>query len=238
MWRAVGAVWRETVAPGFAGLLILCLALPAQADGNPYAEIIATRNVFGLKDPPPPPPPPDTTPPVPTLKLVGIANIYGVRKAVLKPQPAPGAPAKPPAPGAPPPGQEPPLVLVEGVMVDGVTVLSIDEVSGIVKVDNHGQELTLSFDKDGLKVPSGPAAPAGGMPGQPGQPIPRPPGMPPLPAPLAGNVTVGGAQPGLPAVPSGMTEEMRQRFAQRYGIQAPGASAVPGVPQPAIPVAR
>jgi len=41
-------------------------------------------------------------------------------------------------------------------------VLSIDETAGLVKVDNHGQALTLSFDKDGIKAPSGPAVPVTG----------------------------------------------------------------------------
>lgn len=172
--RALPCLW--------AIFLAICVALPLRAEVNPYADIIATRNVFGLKDPPPPPPPPDTTLPAPKITLVGIANVMGVKKAVLKPQPAPGTPAKATTPGQPPPGQEPPLVLTEGAMQDGITVVSIDEASGIVQVDNNGQALTLSFDKDGMKIPSGPAAPvpgtpgASGLPGQPG--IPRPPGMP------------------------------------------------------------
>jgi hypothetical protein len=215
-----------------AVVLALGGALTITAADNPYSEIITTRNVFGLKDPPPPPAPPDTTPPVPKLTLVGIANVFGTKKAVIKTQPAPGTPPKAAVPGGPPPGQEPPLVLVEGAMQDGVTVLSIDETAGLVKVDNHGQALTLSFDKDGIKAPSGPAVPVTGQPG-----IPRPPGMPGLPGmtglPTPGSVTVGNPMPGMPAIPAGMTEEMRQRFAQRYGIQAPGMPAVPvAVPVP------
>jgi hypothetical protein len=166
----------------WAILLTLSAVVSSQAEVNPYADIIATRNVFGLKDPPPPPPPPDTTSPAPKITLVGIANVLGVKKAVLKPQPAPGTPAKAPLPGQPPLGQEPPLVLTEGAMQDGITVVSIDEANGIVQVDNNGQALTLSFDKDGMKIPSGPAAPVPGTPGAPGLPgqpgIPRPPGMP------------------------------------------------------------
>jgi hypothetical protein len=176
----------------------------AVADVHPYADIIVTRNVFDLKEPPPPPLPPDTTPPAPTIKLVGIANVLGQRKVVLKPQPAPGAPPKPGTPGQPPPGQEPPLVISEGDMREGISVESIDEVSGIVKLNNNGIALTLTLDKDGPKAPSGPAAPVPGTPGQPvpGQPgIPRPPGMP-------GMVTTGGANtlpPGIaPTTPGGI----------------------------------
>jgi hypothetical protein len=53
-----------------------------------------TRNVFALKDPPPPPPPPDNTPPAPKLSLVGIANVLGTRKAVLKTEPRAGRAAQ------------------------------------------------------------------------------------------------------------------------------------------------
>jgi hypothetical protein len=223
--RGAGLEVRAWRRRGLVGTGVICLAivvgLASRADVNPYTELIVTRNVFGLKDPPPPPPPPDTTPPVPKLTLVGIANVFGIKKAVLKTQPAPGTPPKPGVPGGPPPGQEPPLVIVEGTMQDGVTVQSIDEAAGIVKVDNNGQALTLSFDKDGLKAPSGPAAPAAGQPGFPIQPaIPRPPGMP-------GAVSVVNPQPGMPAIPAGMTEEMQQRFRQRYGIPAAGVAPVP-----------
>jgi len=210
--------------PFVAGLvfLALCCALSSPAEVNPYTDVIVTRNVFGLKEPPPPPAPPDTTPPVPKLTLVGIANVFGTKKAVIKAQPAPGTPPKAAVPGGPPPGQEPPLVLVEGAMQDGITVVSIDEATGTVRVDNHGQALTLSFAKDGLKAPSGPAAPVPGPTGLPGQPaIPRPPGMPGAP------ITVGLPVPGQPAMPAGMTEEMRQKFAQRYGLAVPGQLSPP-----------
>jgi hypothetical protein len=200
--------------------LVLCFAISSLSEINPYAETIVTRNVFGLKDPPPPAPPADTTPPAPKITLVGIANVFGVKKAVLKPQPAPGTPAKAPVAGQPPAGQEAPLVLTEGAMQDGITVVSIDEANGIVKVDNNGQSLSLSFDKDGMKAPSGPAVSAPGQPGLPGQlGIPRPPGMP-------GAVTAAGVNPVQPgvAVP---TATQAAGFSGATGVQAGVGSAAP-----------
>jgi len=222
LWMRVLGDTIRSLAACSAAILFIRAGETAHGEVNPYAEIIATRNVFGLKDPPPPPPPPDSTPPAQKITLIGIANVLGVKKAVLKPQAAPGAPGKPPIPGSPPPGQEPPLVLTEGAMQDGITVVSIDEDTGTVKVDNNGQELTLSFAKDGLKVPSGPAAPApgvAGLPGGLGQPgIPRPPGM-------AGLVTAAGMpgfQPGGMPTPGAVPNAA--------GLVAPGSQGGFGTP--------
>jgi len=187
-----------------AGLLtVVCVDVPAYGEVNPFIDIITTRNVFGLKGPPPAPPPTETKSTPPKIILIGIANVLGVKKAVLKPQASPGTPAKAPVLGQLPPGQESSLILTEGAMQDGIAVLSIDELTGTVTVDNNGQELTLTFEKDGMKVPSGPATPALGVSSQPnlaGQPsIPRPPGV----SGMVGAVGVNAFQPGsIPAVPS------------------------------------
>lgn len=233
--RATPSPVARVVATWGTALLVACVVGKVGAEGNPYSDVIVTRNVFGLKEPPPPPPPPDTTPPAPKLTLVGIANVFGVKKAVIKTQPAPGTPPKAAVPGAPPPAQEPPLVLVEDQTLEGVHLISIDEAAGAVKVENNGVAMTLTFDKDGLKVPTGPAAPAGmppGVPGQIGQPgIPRPPGMPGvapgMATPMPGTVTVNVPQTGPVTLPAGMSEEMRKRFAERYGVQIPAGTAPP-----------
>ena len=185
---------------GAAGLALLSAVAVARADSNPYAEVIVTRNAFGLKDPPAPPPPPDNTPPPPKLTLVGIANVFGVKKAVIKTQPAPGAAPKPATPGGPPPGQEPPLTIDEGKMLGGIDVKSIDDVAGVVKVVNGGQEYTLTFEKDGIKAPIGPAAGTPGAPGGvPGMPnptgMPRPGGLPGVAGGVGGTPFPTGANP-------------------------------------------
>lgn len=208
-------------AVGFAivGLLVGAAALLGSV--NPFTEVIVTRNVFALKEPPPPPPPPDTTPPPPNITLVGIANVLGERKVVLKPQPPPGSPPRPVSPGSPPPGQEPPLVISEGAMVDGISVDSIDEVAGVVRLSNNGIPLTLTLENDGPKVPTGPVAAApvpGGAPGQPG--VGRPPGVP-------GAVAVGG-----PAV--AQTRTVPGTIGANVAVAA-GVGGVAGVPQTTVP---
>ncbi len=178
--------WATPAVQYLLLLLTICPVLPVVAEVNPYSDMIVTRNVFGLKDPPPPTPSPDLTPPAPKITLVGIANVLGIKKVVLKPLAALGGPPKSLASGVSPLGQEVPIVLTEGATQDGIEVLSIDEASGTVRVNNNGQMLTLSFEKDGLKVPNGPVAIASGQPGLLGQPgIARPPSLP-------GNVTSAG----------------------------------------------
>lgn len=166
---------------------------------------------------------------------MGIANVFGKRKAVLKPQPAPGTAPKPAAPGAPPPGQEPPLVIAEGDTLEGIQVVSIDEVSGTVNVNNNGQPLSLTFEKDGMKVPTGPAAPVAGVPGQPGipgqLPIARPPGLP-------GVANISGMAPvqlgGLPVTAAGANAG--GAFAGQLSAQATTAVApADGLTQSGLP---
>lgn len=235
------------VAPSLGAVLLGCLCLglflPARAQSNPFLEVIVTRNVFALKEPPPPPPPPDNTPPAPKLTLVGIANVLGARKAVIKTEPAPGAPpARAGVAGAPPGGPEPPLILTEGETREGVKVLAIDEAAGSVRVENQGQPLTLTLLEHGPKVPTGPAvaaAPPGVAPGRPG--APRPPGVPGVvTVPPGGAVTTlrppTAPPPPVPSLPTtfppGMTAEMQQRIAERYGLPP-----IPGqpVPTPTLP---
>jgi len=161
---------------------------------NPYSEAITNRNVFALKEPPPPPAQTEVSPPAAKITLIGIANVMGRRKAVLKAET--GRP-KPAIAGQPAPGQEPPIVLEEGGMLDGISLVSIDERNGSVKVDNNGEVLVLTFERDGLKAPSGAASPtqSPGLPNR--QPefagLPRPGGM----ANQLGGVGMG--QAGLPS---------------------------------------
>lgn len=216
-------------------LLAVCLGLPAWAASNIYTEVIVARNVFGLNKPPAPAPPADTNPPLPKLTLVGWANVLGTRKAVLKTEPVPGPGAKQPQRGAPNP-EASSLILAEGASEQGVTVLAIDEKAGAVEVDHQGQRLTLTMDKDGPQPPTGPAVAAAGAVVPPAQmAIPRPPGMVIVNQAPGGTPTLGGAVPAIPPVPpTGMSEEMRQRFMQRYGIPMnPTAPPVPtAIPKP------
>lgn len=155
---------------------------------GPYDEIIA-RNAFALKPLPPPQDPSEVNkqPPVKII-LTGITTIIGKRALMETPGPAPK------------PGQAatPKLfyMLSEGEKQGDIEVLKIDERAGSVKLINAGQELTLTFDKDGAKLPAT-QAPLG-APGMPG----ALPGVPP-PAGFAPPVkTAGAATPGFPAFPT------------------------------------
>ena len=179
----------------------------ADIPGNPYRQAIVDRNVFGLKSPPPPPPPESLKPPPSKLILVGIVNVFGTKKAIIKSAEAP----KPAAPGQVPVADDP-YMIPEGQSQHNISVEAIDEKAGSVKVDNNGQPETLTFEKNGAKLPSGPAVPAPGVApgGAPGGGIPRP-GMP-------GALPVRPGMPTLPGMP-GMAS----------GAAGVGGAAVPGM---------
>ena len=150
-------------------LALLGVSGPVQATTadatNPYHVPIVGRNVFALRSPPPADPPALKAPPA-RVTLLGIVNAFGTRKAVVK-----QAAAKPAAPGQPPTPEEP-LVLCESESSQGITVLAIDERLGTVRIDNNGQVDTLTFEKDGLKAPSGPVTASAGV-APPGGKTPR-----------------------------------------------------------------
>jgi hypothetical protein len=197
------------------GLLVLGTAAArvtnADVASNPYRQVIVDRNVFGLKSPPPAPDPGLLKPPPPKIILLGIVNVFGTKKAVLKSAEAP----KPAAPGQPPVADVP-YVINEGDMQQGITVLTIDEKGGSVGIDNNGQPETLTFEKNGAKLTPGPAVPApgavpAGMPGgipRPGMPggLPLRPGMPGMPTPTMPGA-IGGQGVGASGLPgtSGLT---------------------------------
>jgi hypothetical protein len=73
-----------------------------------------------------------------------------------------------------------------------IEVLDIDEKAGSVKVSNSGAILTLTFEKDGAKLPATPM-PAAPVPG-----MPLPTGGVPLPATAATPATLQGGGFSLP----------------------------------------
>lgn len=168
----------------------------ADVAGNPYRQVIVDKNVFGLKSPPPPPPPESLKPPPSKLILVGIVNVFGSKKAVIKS----AEPPKPTAPGQPAVAEDP-YVIMENQMQHGVTVKRIDEKTGTVDVDNNGEQETLTFEKNGAKLPSGPAAPA--------------------PASAAGIAGAAGAMGGIPRPGMAGTP---------FGVRPTGSPALPGMP--------
>jgi hypothetical protein len=159
------------------GGLTVCTAASAvtsqtEAPGNPYQSII-DRNVFSLKPPPPPVDPAETTKPtVVKITLTGITTILGNKRVLMKTAPPPGKPGEGPK-------TDQSYILTEGQREGDIEVIQIDDKAGSVKVNNAGTIQTLTFEKDGAKLPSTPAPVIPGVPGGfapqiPGLPVTRP----------------------------------------------------------------
>lgn len=155
----------------------------ARADVAGDYKIILERNPFGLKPPPPPPAPPTNAAPAETptnYKLSGITALFRPPRAMFVNHP----------PGKPTPEY---LSLSEGQRQGSLEVLpgGIDVKAGTVKVKISGEERTMSFEKDGLKGPAGPAIATA-----PGVPVPMVmPGFNPVPATPGGSMTAPGGIP-------------------------------------------
>ncbi|MBI5774156.1 MAG: hypothetical protein HZA89_10485 [Verrucomicrobia bacterium] len=201
----------------FTGGPVQAAAPVVTAKADPY-QTIWERNVFGLKPPPPPPPAPIPPPPPVNFKLSGISN-FKAKKALLIFQEGNGKPEY--------------MSLAVGERSGPVEVLDIDAKNGVVQVRNGGNEILLTFEKDGLKAPAGPA------PGQPGgPPAPGAPGAPPggvnaipniiRPGASASAIPAPGGAPGAGS-PGGMI------FPNQPGRQTPAGSS-PQLPTRSIRV--
>lgn len=190
---------------------------------------IPERNLFALKAPQQVTNEP-TPPQLPKLLLTGITTILGDRRALMKVQPQamkPGDLAK-----------EQSLILSEGQREGAIEVLAIDENAGSVKVNNSGTVVTLTFEKDGAKLPSTPPPP-GVPPGLPATNGPQTtgfrPGFPP-PASMNANPAVRGLIPRNGVAPAPAVTPP----ANTGAVSPPGATADTALPPtggstPAIP---
>src|SRR6266849_705060 len=138
-------------------------AIMPEPDHSQY-EAIPERNAFGLR--PPPEKPEFDNPPtqLPKIILTGITTILDNKRALMKVQPAVARPNEP--------AKELSLILTEGQREGDIEVLQIDEKAGSVRVRNSGTVMTLTFEKDGAKLP-------------PTAPIPLGPSGVPSPLPAA-----------------------------------------------------
>ena len=184
-------------------LCIGLLSVPAHAimrDAEPNRyESIPARNIFGLR--PIEQAQVSNQPPVlPKLILTGITTILGNKRVLMK--------------EVPPAGQhggttnkEESLILTEGQREGPVEVLAIDEKAGSVRVNNSGTEMTLTFEKDGVKLAS----------------APPPASVPPPPAALPG----ASSPPGTtnPAVPGTANPPMRHFPGRIPQATVPGQAA-------------
>jgi hypothetical protein len=152
-----------------AGIVVALVGMQAEAivSDNGAFEAIPNRNVFGLK---PPQQAIITNLPValPKLILQGITTILGNKRVLLREEPAAQA-----GPRMLPPTEARSLILTEGQADGDVEVLQIDENAGSVMVKNSGTLMTLTFEKDGPKLPN---TPPGQNPGTP--PTQNPVGTP------------------------------------------------------------
>lgn len=157
--------------------VLCCAAVAARGDVVGDYKVILERNPFGLKPPPPAPPPPtNSMPETPTnYKLSGITALFNPPRAMFVNQ----------VPGKPTPEY---LSLSEGQRQGSIEVLpnGINLKGGTVRVKISGEERTLSFEKDGLKAPTGPpimTAPGVPMPMPGFNPVRPTPGGSMVPAP-------------------------------------------------------
>ncbi len=237
------------MAACLAGGLVLSTgaqALAALTQDNPY-EGIVERNVFGLKEPPkagPPPEPPK--PPPPKLTLQGIHYLMGHWQVLFK------APA-PVKPGEAPKGDVG-YVLSEGEAEADVEVLKIDGKEGRVTFKNHGQEQTLSMDRDAAKPAPGAVA-AAPMTAPGVQPVPGTPVTTfAVPTPVApAGATFGGSamtpvpsrtlrQPstysgGVPISPVPSAAQFPPSASISVGAGSPGTITLGGMPTPTVAAA-
>jgi len=165
----------------------LCLKAYADSSANPYQGIV-DRNVFGLRPPPPPPSNEPVRPPPPAIALTGITTILGKKLAFMNVQ-------VPPKPGEQGKGGPQSFMLGIGEREGDIEVLEIDEIGGVVKVNDYGIITNVPF----AKVPTTPTAPinTAGIPGpnsgvNPAIPQRTIPGLP------ARNVRLGNNQTAVP----------------------------------------
>lgn len=190
--------------------------------GNPYHPIVE-RNVFALKDPPPKPETEEPKgPPPPNITLSGITDVLGRKLALLKWQ-------EPTVPGQPPKPNPNFATLTEGQREGQIEVLEIDVKVGMVKVRNYGVVTNLTFEANGVKLPTTPYTPPpsliGGIP-SPATGIPVP--ASPQPNAFASTTTTigagAGATPGVKTIPS---RQLRLPAAAQTPPPAQTAQAAP-----------
>lgn len=133
------------IAICLAGGLVLQTNVHAlTTEGSPYASIVK-QNAFRLKAPLPVEPPKPVEVLLPKIILLGIVSGPGSKQVMFKM-----------LTGTPP--RETSYALGEREFADGIEVVGIVERAGLVRMKNHGQEQTLTLEKDGLK-PGGASLP-------------------------------------------------------------------------------
>ncbi len=146
--RRVRSVLQKMICVFAVGVGGWLHATPAEMTPGQY-QAIPERNVFGLRPPPAQAAPTNPPAALPKITLTGITTILGNKRALMKVLPAGLKPAEA--------NKEQSLILTEGQREGEVEVLQIDERVGSVRVNNSGTVMTLTFEKDGAKLPATPA---------------------------------------------------------------------------------
>jgi hypothetical protein len=185
---------------------------------NPYQSIV-DRNVFNLKPAPAPADPSETTKPTALkITLTGMISI-GTKRVLMKTAPPQGKPGEGPK-------TEQSYILAEGQREGDIEVIEINEKQGSVKVNNAGSVQTLTFEKDGAKLPAtqapaAPGAPNGAAP-IPGLPVARPAAAP---AAAPGNPASFQLPTRVPRVPT----PGAQASSANLGVGGVGSTTAPGL---------
>jgi hypothetical protein len=199
------------------GNLMCTSLLSITADNYQQYQDISERNAFGLR------PPPAITqdkpaPQLPRIILTGITTILGNKRALMKTQPTAAKPGEQ--------AKENSFILTEGQREGDIEVLQIDENAGSVKVNHSGTLMTLTFEKDGAKLPATPPPP----PSLPGG------AMPPSTPGMAGAVpnVAATSNPGMRPLPTRNLRLPANRGIPSATQSTPGATPVAGgvVPTP------
>jgi hypothetical protein len=209
------------------GGLAFCTRAPAvptdssETSDNPYQSIV-DRNVFSLKPPAPPADPAEVNKPtVVKITLTGMTTILGNKRVLMKSAPPPGKPGEGPK-------SEQSYILTEGQRQGDIEVIEIDEKGGSVKVNNAGTIQTLTFEKDGAKLPATVApANAPGIPGAPvipGLPVTRPGGAVPSAPGTLPSFELPTRVPRLPVTGAGVNS----MAANSGGLGSAPSSGAPG----------
>jgi len=192
------------------GLLVSvpALAIASSAPKQDY-ESIRQRNVFGLREPAQPLPPTNPPTQVPKITLTGITTVTGGPRALLQamvPGAKPGEAAKPEY-----------MVMAEGQREGNIEVLQIDPKAELVKINDYGEIVTLSFEKDAKP------ATTGAVTATPRTSIPVP-----KVTPGVGNL--GALRPGYRALPARIPRTSTRASASGSSTADPTANPVVPVP--------
>jgi hypothetical protein len=211
-------IWKWTAGLGMVCFGANALGVVNDAPVNRY-QTIPERNVFALKPIVQPTATNETVALVlPKLFLTGFTTILSNKVAILNVQflSKPGQPQT-----------EKSLMLKEGQRDGEIEVLTINEISGTVQVNNSGTIMSLTFEKDGVKPSAGNVAAGAAVPA-PAAPGSAPPGT---------YLAATNGNPFSPNTPGYAASRVPGRNLKLPNMTSPPAPPTMTVPPPPSPAA-